>query len=102
MSSSRKRLRVSTAQDWRARAACLNTDPELFFPVGNTGTAVQQIEEAKAVCRDCSVSFECLKFAMDTNQDYGVWGCMSEDDRRRFRQHINNKKRKAAAAGMRV
>ena len=39
--------------DWRSRAACLDKDPELFFPVGNTGPALLQIEEAKTVCRSC-------------------------------------------------
>lgn len=60
--------------DWRAKAACRDKDPELFFPVGNTGAAYQQIEEAKAVCRTCKVIDACLKCALDTNQDYGVWG----------------------------
>ena len=44
---------MSSAFDWRAKAACRDKDPELFFPVGNTGAAYQQIEEAKAVCRTC-------------------------------------------------
>ena len=47
--------------DWRERAACLNADPELFFPVGNTGPAIAQIAEAKTVCRSCSVVDVCLK-----------------------------------------
>ena len=46
---------MSSAFDWRAKAACRDKDPELFFPVGNTGAAYQQIEEAKAVCRTCKV-----------------------------------------------
>ena len=46
---------MSSAYDWRAKAACRDKDPELFFPVGNTGAAYQQIEEAKAVCRTCKV-----------------------------------------------
>ena len=41
--------------DWRSKAACLDKDPELFFPVGNTGPALLQIEEAKAICRTCPV-----------------------------------------------
>ena len=41
--------------DWRDRAACLDVDPELFFPIGNTGPALAQIDEAKAVCRTCPV-----------------------------------------------
>ncbi len=46
--------------DWRDRAACLDADPELFFPIGNTGPAILQIEEAKAVCRTCPVIDSCL------------------------------------------
>ena len=71
---------MSSAFDWRAKAACRDKDPELFFPVGNTGAAYQQIEEAKAVCRTCKVIDACLKCALDTNQDYGVWGGLSEDE----------------------
>ena len=41
--------------DWRHKAACLDEDPELFFPIGNTGPALLQIEEAKQVCRRCTV-----------------------------------------------
>jgi WhiB family redox-sensing transcriptional regulator len=59
---------------WRDRAACLNEDPELFFPIGNTGPALIQIEEAKAVCRRCEVIGDCLSWAMDSRQEDGVWG----------------------------
>ena len=65
--------------DWRNRAACLDEDPELFFPIGNTGPALQQIEEAKAVCRRCPVMDTCLKWALESGQDAGVWGGLSED-----------------------
>ena len=41
--------------DWRHRAACRDEDPELFFPIGNTGPALDQIEEARAVCQCCEV-----------------------------------------------
>ena len=68
--------------DWRDRAACLEEDPELFFPIGNTGPAILQIEEAKAVCRRCEVVDVCLKWAIESGQDAGVWGGMSEDERR--------------------
>ena len=60
--------------DWRDRAACLDEDPELFFPIGNTGPALLQIEEAKAVCRRCEVIDTCLKWAIESGQDAGVWG----------------------------
>lgn len=68
--------------DWRHRAACRGQDPELFFPVGNSGPALLQIAEAKAVCGRCPVADECLSWALTSGQDYGVWGAMSEDERR--------------------
>lgn len=66
--------------DWRHRAACRDEDPELFFPVGNSGPALLQIAEAKAVCFRCPVASHCLSWALDTGQQ-GVWGGMSEDER---------------------
>ncbi|WP_028708624.1 WhiB family transcriptional regulator [Propionicicella superfundia] len=72
--------------DWRHQAACLNEDPELFFPVGNTGPALMQIAEAKKVCRTCPVREPCLQWALDAGQDHGVWGGMSEDERRALRR----------------
>jgi WhiB family redox-sensing transcriptional regulator len=68
--------------DWRHRAACRDEDPELFFPVGTSGPALLQIAEAKIACRRCSVSTECLNWALASGQDTGVWGGMSEDERR--------------------
>jgi len=71
---------------WRDRAACLDKDPELFFPIGNTGPALLQIEEAKAVCRRCEVIETCLKLAIDSGQDAGVFGGLSEDQRRSLKR----------------
>ena len=72
--------------DWRHRAACRDEDPELFFPVGNSGPALLQIAEAKAVCERCPVVSECLTWALETGQDAGVWGGMSEDERRSLKR----------------
>ena len=69
--------------DWRHRAICRDEDPELFFPVGNSGPALLQIAEAKTVCRRCPVVSDCLAWALESGQDAGVWGGMSEDERRR-------------------
>ena len=71
---------------WRDRAACLGENPELFFPDGNTGPARLQAERAKAVCRRCPVVEACLKWAMETGQDAGVWGGLSEDERRALKR----------------
>jgi WhiB family redox-sensing transcriptional regulator len=72
--------------DWREQSACRDTDPDLFFPVGTTGPAIEQIENAKAVCRVCDVQKSCLEFALVTNQDSGIWGGTSEEERRAIRR----------------
>ena len=72
--------------NWRNRAACLGSDPELFFPVGDTGPALLQIEEAKAVCGRCEVVETCLRWALESGQEAGVWGGLSEGERRALRR----------------
>jgi WhiB family redox-sensing transcriptional regulator len=72
--------------DWRHNAACRDADPELFFPIGNTGPALLQIEEAKRVCHRCPVMESCLHWAIDSGQDAGVWGGLSEDERRAYKR----------------
>ena len=71
---------------WRNRATCLGEDPELFFPIGNTGPALVQIEEAKAICRRCEVVDTCLRWAMESGADTGVWGGLSDDERRTLKR----------------
>lgn len=71
---------------WRDRAMCRDTDPELFFPIGTTGQALLQIAKAKSVCCQCPVTVECLEFALETNQDTGIWGGNSEEERRQMRR----------------
>ena len=81
---------------WRNTASCRDTDPTLFFPVGTTGTALDQIAAAKAVCSDCNVMDLCLEFALTTNQDSGVWGATSEEERRQIRRERNAARRRAS------
>jgi WhiB family redox-sensing transcriptional regulator len=81
-----------TAVDLLIRAACRDEDPELFFPVGKTGPALLQIEDAKEVCRRCEVVDACLRWALETGQDAGVWGGMSEDERRSMRKAAQTRK----------
>jgi WhiB family transcriptional regulator, redox-sensing transcriptional regulator len=71
---------------WRDQATCRDTDPELFFPIGTTGQALLQIAKAKSICCQCPVTVECLEFALETNQDTGIWGGNSEDERRHMRR----------------
>jgi WhiB family redox-sensing transcriptional regulator len=71
---------------WRTQAACQAVTAELFFPIGRTGDAVQQIDAAKSVCQSCPVQVACLRFALETNQEAGIWGGTSEDERARLRK----------------
>jgi WhiB family redox-sensing transcriptional regulator len=72
--------------DWVHHARCRDEDPELFFPVGTTGPAALQIDAAKLVCLSCVVREDCLEWAMATGQDAGVWGGLSEEERRALRR----------------
>ena len=78
----------SADYSWRNEAVCRDTDPELFFPVGTTGQALLQIDKAKEVCDECPVKVKCLDFAIETNQDSGIWGGTSEEERRDIRRQI--------------
>jgi len=82
--------------EWRHLAACRTEDPELFFPVGNSGPALLQIEEAKDVCRRCAVSEQCLKWALDSAQGHGVWGGFSEDERRSMKRRAYRERARQA------
>ncbi|MCM2580316.1 WhiB family transcriptional regulator [Streptomyces meridianus] len=85
--------------DWRQEAACLGEDPELFFPVGNTGPALLQVQEAKAVCATCPVTTQCLDWALDNHQDSGVWGGTGEDERRAMRRRRQRERSRLRAQG---
>ncbi|MBW3661501.1 MAG: WhiB family transcriptional regulator [Actinobacteria bacterium] len=82
--------------DWRRDAACRDEDPELFFPIGTTGPAIDQANAAKRVCARCDVREECLEFALATNQDAGVWGGLTEEERRSLRRQRQRRRRIAS------
>jgi WhiB family redox-sensing transcriptional regulator len=82
---------------WREDALCRDTDPELFFPVGTTGAALVQIEQARSICRQCPVQADCLEFALRTNQDSGIWGGTSEEERRVLRREFVASQKAAVA-----
>jgi len=69
------------AADWRTRAAC-TTDPDAMFPSSNPA----EIETAKSYCRRCPSIDLCLQWALNTGQEYGVWGGLSEGERRALRR----------------
>ncbi|KMO93532.1 WhiB family transcriptional regulator [Streptomyces roseus] len=74
--------------DWRHQAACREEDPDLFFPIGNSGPALLQIEEAKAVCRRCPVLERCLEWALEGGMDMGVCGGLTEEERRAVKRRV--------------
>ncbi|MFI8857804.1 WhiB family transcriptional regulator [Streptomyces prasinus] len=74
--------------DWRTRATCRDEDPDLFFPIGTSGPALLQTEQAKAVCRRCPARQQCLDWALDTGQSLGVWGGTSETERRALKRRL--------------
>jgi WhiB family redox-sensing transcriptional regulator len=77
-------------RSWQDRANCLGVDPELFFPERGTSTV-----EAKAVCRGCEVRMDCLEYALAAGEKFGIWGGMSERERRRIRRTRNLNARSA-------
>jgi WhiB family transcriptional regulator, redox-sensing transcriptional regulator len=71
---------------WQDQAACRAEHHELFFPVGSTARARRQLAKAKSVCHRCPVVADCLAWALDTGQCYGVWGGLSEYERDELRR----------------
>ncbi|MGW4549389.1 WhiB family transcriptional regulator [Streptomyces violaceorubidus] len=68
--------------EWlRRRAACVDEDPDLFFPVGTAGPALRDTSAAKRVCAGCPVTPECLAFALASGRTSGVWGGTDEAER---------------------
>jgi WhiB family transcriptional regulator, redox-sensing transcriptional regulator len=66
---------------WQDRALCAQTDPEAFFPDKGGST-----REAKRVCRSCEVRAECLEYALENDERFGIWGGLSERERRRLKK----------------
>ena len=67
-------------ESWRLDALCAETDPEAFFPEKGGST-----REAKRVCVGCAVRTECLEYALSNDERFGIWGGLSERERRRLR-----------------
>ncbi|MEZ7005610.1 WhiB family transcriptional regulator [Streptomyces sp. AD55] len=79
----RPTMPAAPAPNW-ANAACLNEDPDLFFPAGTLATAHIQIEKARQVCRRCPLTTQCLTWALDVGEHAGVWGGLCEEERRKL------------------
>jgi WhiB family redox-sensing transcriptional regulator len=77
---------------WQELAACAKADPEEFFPDKGGST-----REARRVCRSCPVAAECLEFALANNERFGVWGGLSERERRRIKDGVTPALRRCLA-----
>lgn len=71
---------------WRNQAACRGQSTDLFFPLGETGPAAAQIREAKQICAECPVREPCLSWALEAGADHGVWGGLTEVERKSWRR----------------
>src|SRR5436309_1833767 len=80
-------------RSWQDQANCLGVDPDLFFPERGAST-----KEAKEVCRGCVVRGDCLEYALANGEKFGIWGGMSERERRRIRRARALARRAAASA----
>ena len=69
------------AQSWQEQALCAETDPEAFFPEKGGST-----REAKKICTGCEVKAQCLEYALSNDERFGIWGGLSERERRRLRR----------------
>ena len=72
---------IELDENWQDGANCLGVDPDLFFPERGAST-----REAKEVCRGCIVREQCLEFALRNGEKFGIWGGLSERERRRIRR----------------
>jgi len=73
-------------RQWQEQANCLGVDPDLFFPERGAST-----REAKGVCQGCVVKQNCLEFALENGEKFGIWGGMSERERRKLRRQRSQK-----------
>lgn len=77
--------------DWRGHAACVGKNPELFFPTTGSAKSAIALDQAKAVCAGCRVQETCLRWAIRTESDYGVWGGIGESERRSLQQRTGRR-----------
>lgn len=72
---------LAEEQEWQERALCAQTDPEAFFPEKGGST-----REAKRICQGCEVRAECLEYALAHDERFGIWGGLSERERRKLKK----------------
>jgi WhiB family redox-sensing transcriptional regulator len=82
---------IEYASNWRAASACLNADPDLFFPVAVGNAVSKQVSRALRLCQECTVRQHCLDFALQTGEKDGIWGGTTPEERIRARRARNRR-----------
>jgi WhiB family redox-sensing transcriptional regulator len=78
--------------EWQSNARCAEVDPEIFFPERGGSS-----KKAREVCSDCEVSAQCLEYALNNKEQFGIWGGTSERERRRLRKERTLRRLRAAS-----
>src|ERR1700747_642527 len=90
---------IEYANEWRAASACLNTDPDVFFPVAVGSAASKQVARAMRICAGCTVRQQCLDFALRSGEKDGIWGGTTPEERIRDRRARNRRPARRAWQG---
>lgn len=79
-----ERMTTILTHEWWRAAACGEAEPELFFPISATPASSAQVKRAKLICASCPVRSACLSYALTHRQEQGIWGGLTEEERRRI------------------
>jgi len=77
-------MRTTLIDEWWRAAACRDAEPELFFPISAAAASNPRVRRAKHICAPCPVRSQCLNYALDHRQEQGIWGGLTEEERRRI------------------
>jgi len=88
-------MTVLLSDEWWGLAACRDAEPEVFFPISATAASRDTIARAKQVCASCPVQSQCLSYALRHRQEQGIWGGLTEDERRLLNRRLARNERKA-------
>ncbi len=79
-------MTVMLSDEWWNAAACQNAEPDLFFPISATPASRAVVQRAKQVCASCPVAAQCLSYALHHRQEQGIWGGLTDEERRLLRR----------------
>ncbi|HEY3906453.1 MAG TPA: WhiB family transcriptional regulator [Streptosporangiaceae bacterium] len=88
-------MTVLLSDEWWDLAACRDAEPEVFFPISATAASRDTVQRAKAVCSSCPVQSQCLRYALRHRQEQGIWGGLTEDERRLLSRRLARNERAA-------